>query len=112
MIDNSIILETDVGECYKTVNLSILMQYAAYPTDNCQSSINITDNIPAQFDIGVHSVTYVFCIWCVQYCFKKKYACNDGQSTTPYWFTFFSSALRMYDNKHYYTSVFLVTPFF
>ena len=56
----SIILETDVGECYKTVNLSILMQYAADPTDNCQSSINITDNIPAQFDIGVHSVTYVF----------------------------------------------------
>jgi len=56
----SIILETDVGECYKTVNRSILMQYAADPTDNCQSSINITDNIPSQFDIGVHSVTYVF----------------------------------------------------
>ena len=56
----SIILETDVGECYKTVNRSILMQYAADPTDNCQSSINIIDNIPAQFDIGVHSVTYVF----------------------------------------------------
>ena len=56
----SIILETDVGECYRTVNRDILMQYAADPTDNCQSSINITDNIPAQFDIGVHSVTYVF----------------------------------------------------
>ena len=55
-----IILETEVGECYKTVNRSILLQYAADPTDNCQSSINITDNIPVQFNVGVHSVTYVF----------------------------------------------------
>ena len=36
------------------------MQYAADPTDNCQSSINITDNIPAQLNVGVHSVTYIF----------------------------------------------------
>ena len=49
-----------MGECYKTVNRSILLQYAADPTDNCQSSINITDNIPVQFNVGVHSVTYVF----------------------------------------------------
>jgi len=55
-----ITLETDVGKCFKTVNRGILMQYAADPTDNCQSSISITDNIPAQFDVGIHSVTYVF----------------------------------------------------
>ena len=55
-----ITLETDVGECYKSVNRNILLQYAADPTDNCQSSINITDNIPAQFNVGVHSVTYIF----------------------------------------------------
>jgi len=55
-----ITLETDVGECYKTVNRNILLKYAADPTDNCQSSININDNIPAQLNIGIHSVTYVF----------------------------------------------------
>ncbi len=55
-----ITLETDVGKCFKTVNRGILMQYAADPTDNCQSSININDNIPAQFDVGIHSVTYIF----------------------------------------------------
>ena len=55
-----ITLETDVGECYKSVDRNILLQYAADPTDNCQSSINITDNIPAQLNVGVHSVTYTF----------------------------------------------------
>ena len=55
-----ITLETDVGECYKSVDRNILLQYAADPTDNCQSSINITDNIPAQLNVGVHSVTYIF----------------------------------------------------
>ena len=55
-----ITLETDVGKCYKTVDRNILLQYAADPTDNCQSSINITDNIPAQLNVGIHSVTYIF----------------------------------------------------
>ena len=55
-----ITLETDAGECYKSVDRNILLQYAADPTDNCQSSINITDNIPAQLNVGVHSVTYIF----------------------------------------------------